>query len=157
MTAIMPCLWFNNRIDEAIDFYLGLFPDAKVTQRVRQDESTPSFTAVIELAGQRFMLLNGSGAGDSRFPFTEATSFVIECRDQAEVDHFWNGFVDNGGAESMCGWCRDKFGLSWQVVPVQLYQTVAGPDREAAGRATAAMMKMKKLIVADLEQAYRGN
>lgn len=157
MTSIMPCLWFNNRIDEAIDFYLALFPSAKVTQRVRRDEHTPSFTAVIELAGQRFMLLNGSGQEESRFPFSEATSFVIECADQAEVDHFWNGFVDNGGAESQCGWCRDKFGLSWQVVPVQLYQTVAGPDLEAAGRATAAMMKMKKLIVADLEAAYRGD
>jgi predicted 3-demethylubiquinone-9 3-methyltransferase (glyoxalase superfamily) len=103
------------------------------------------------------MLLNGSQGGEpTRFPFTEAVSFMIDCADQAEVDYFWNAFVGNGGAESMCGWCKDRFGLSWQVVPKQIFSTVFGADQAGAGRAMQAMLGMKKLIVADLEKAYAG-
>ena len=156
MTAIMPCLWFNNRIDDAIKFYTETFKDAKVVTVTHQDPNGPAFTAIIELAGQKFFLLNGSGAGASQFPFSEAVSFMIECADQAEVDHFWNGFVGNGGEESMCGWCKDQFGLSWQVVPRQIYSTVMGPDQAGSQRATQAMLGMRKLIVADLEKAYAG-
>lgn len=152
MSKIMPCLWFDDRIDEAIAFYTGLFAAAKVHNVVRHAPDRPAFTAVIELAGQKFMLLNGGPV----FPFTEAVSFVIDCADQAEVDHFWNALVADGGAESQCGWCKDKFGLSWQVVPQKLYETVAGPDPAGAGRATQAMMKMKKLDVAELQRAYAG-
>ena len=152
MPKIMPCLWFDDRIDEAIKFYASLFATTKVHELVRHDPNGPAFTAVIELEGQKLMLLNGGPL----FPFTEAVSFVIDCADQAEVDHFWNALVADGGAESQCGWCKDKFGLSWQVVPRQLFETVAGPDQAGAGRATQAMMKMKKLDVAELQRAYAG-
>lgn len=157
MTKITPCLWFNNRIDEAIDFYTTTFPNTVVKQRYSQSPGTPTFTAIIELAGQDFFLLNGSGDSEPMYPFNEAVSFMIECADQAEVDHYWNGFVDNGGAESRCGWCKDKFGVSWQVVPVQLHSTTMGPDKEGSQRAFQAMLGMKKLIVAELEAAYRGD
>lgn len=153
MTKIMPCLWFDNRIDDAIAFYTATFKSAKVIQQVRQAPDQPTFTAVIELDGQRFMLLNG-GPGKE---FTEAVSFMVECDGQDEVDHYWNRFVDNGGEESRCGWCKDQFGLSWQVVPKQMYDTVLGPDKEGAQRAMQAMMGMGKLIVADLQKAYAGN
>ena len=156
MTKITPCLWFNNRIDEAIDFYTGTFNDGKVIELQRQDPNGAAFTATIELAGHRLFLLNGSGHDKSQFPFSEAVSFMIECDGQEEVDHFWNTFVDNGGEESMCGWCKDKFGLSWQVIPKQLYETMGGPDRSGANRAMQAMLGMRKIIVADLQKAYAG-
>jgi predicted 3-demethylubiquinone-9 3-methyltransferase (glyoxalase superfamily) len=156
MPKIVPCLWFDDRIDDAIDFYTSTFPNSELKHVVRQGEGKPAFTALLDLAGNEFFLLNGSGAAGTNRPFTEAVSFMIECADQAEVDHYWNSFVDNGGEESQCGWCRDKFGLSWQVVPRQMYSTTLGPDRAGAQRATQAMLKMRKLIVADLERAYRG-
>lgn len=155
MTSIMPCLWFNDSIDDAIKFYTETF-SGKVHQLVRHAPDKPAFTAVIELAGQKFFLLNGSGAEPSQFPFNWAVSFMIDCADQAEVDYFWNGIVDNGGEESMCGWCKDRFGLYWQVVPKQIFTTTLGPDKAGAKRANEAMMKMKKLIVTDLEKAYAG-
>ena len=153
MTKLMPCLWFDDRIDEAIEFYTTTFKDSKVINRVRNAPDSPTFTAVIELAGQQIFLLNGG----PRFPFTEAVSIMIECDGQAEVDYYWNTFVDNGGEESMCGWCKDKFGFSWQVVPRQMYDTVLGPDKEGASRAMQAMMGMRKLVVAELEKAYAGS
>ena len=152
MTRIMPCLWFDDRIDEAIKFYAETFREAKVHEIQRQAPDAPAFTAVIELAGQKFMLLNGG----PRFPFTEAVSFVIDCDGQEEVDHFWNRLVSEGGEESMCGWCKDRFGLSWQVVPRQLYDTVMGKDPAGAKRATDAMLGMRKLVVTELQQAYAG-
>lgn len=150
MQSIMPCLWFDNRIDEAIEFYTSTFKDAKVLRVVRNAPDQPAFTAVIELQGQKFMLLNGG----PQFHFTEAVSFMIDCDGQEEVDYYWNRFVADGGQESMCGWCKDKFGLSWQVVPKQIYETVMGPDRSGSNRAMQAMMRMKKLVVADLQKAY---
>lgn len=152
MTSIMPCLWFDNRIDEAIEFYTTTFKSAKVLDVKRQDPKGPAFTAVIELEGHKFLLLNGG----PEFKFTEAVSFMIDCADQAEVDYFWNRLTADGGAESQCGWCKDKFGLSWQVVPKQIYETVFGPDPAGAQRAMQAMLKMGKLVVADLEKAYDG-
>jgi predicted 3-demethylubiquinone-9 3-methyltransferase (glyoxalase superfamily) len=152
MNKIMPCLWFDDRIDEAIDFYTSTFRSAKVHQIVRRAPDQPAFTAVIELEGHRFMLLNGG----PQFHFTEAVSFMIDCQDQAEVDCFWDTLTANGGEESMCGWCRDKFGLSWQVAPKQIYETVLGPDKAGAERAMQAMMGMRKLVVADLQKAYAG-
>lgn len=152
MTSIMPCLWFDNRIDEAIEFYTTTFKSAKVHEVTHQDPKGPAFTAVIELEGHKFMLLNGG----PEFKFTEAVSFMIDCADQAEVDYFWNRFTADGGAESQCGWCKDKFGLSWQVVPKQIYETVMGKDPAGSQRAMQAMLKMGKLIVADLQKAYDG-
>lgn len=157
MTKITPCLWFNNSIDDAIEFYTGTFKDGKVIDVQRQDPDGAAFTATIELAGHRFFLLNGSGQDKSQFPFSEAVSFMIECDGQEEVDYFWNTFVDNGGEESMCGWCKDRFGLSWQVVPKQVFETVFGKDPSGAGRAMQAMLQMRKLDVAALEKAYAGN
>ena len=152
MTKIMPCLWFDDRIDDAIKFYTETFKSAKVHDIKRQSPNGPAFTAVIELEGQKFMLLNGG----PDFKFTEAVSFTIDCQDQAEVDYFWNRFVSDGGEESMCGWCKDKFGLSWQVVPKQVFETVFGQDKVGANRAMQAMMQMRKLDVAELEKAYAG-
>jgi predicted 3-demethylubiquinone-9 3-methyltransferase (glyoxalase superfamily) len=152
MTKIMPCLWFDDRIDDAITFYTETFKSAKVHEVVRQDPKGPAFTAVIELEGQKFMLLNGG----PQFKFTEAVSFMVECADQAEVDYFWNKFVGQGGEESMCGWCKDHFGLSWQVVPKQLFETVNGKDKAGANRAMQAMLQMRKLDVAELQKAYAG-
>ncbi|MGV8832027.1 MAG: VOC family protein [Devosia sp.] len=152
MTKIMPCLWFDNRIDEAIDFYTDTFASAQILNRVRQNEHTPTAIAEIELEGHRFMLLNGG----PQFTFSEAVSFVINCADQAEVDYFWDALTSQGGSENQCGWCKDRFGLSWQVVPKQIYDTVAGPDPAGAQRATEAMFKMTRLVVADLERAYAG-
>jgi predicted 3-demethylubiquinone-9 3-methyltransferase (glyoxalase superfamily) len=154
MSKIMPCLWFDNRIDEAITFYTETFKSAKVHDIKRQTPDGPAFTAVIELEGQKFMLLNGS---PTQFPFTEAVSFTIDCQDQAEVDYFWNKFVSDGGEESLCGWCKDRFGLSWQVVPKQIFDTVFGKDQAGANRAMQAMLQMRKLDVAKLEKAYAGN
>lgn len=152
MTKIMPCLWFDDRIDDAITFYTETFKSAKVHEVVRQNPNGPAFTAVIELEGHKFMLLNGG----PQFKFTEAVSFMIDCADQAEVDYFWNTFVGNGGEESMCGWCKDKFGLSWQVVPKQIFETVFGPDKVGAKRAMDAMLQMRKLDVPTLQKAYSG-
>ena len=154
MSKIMPCLWFDNRIDDAIRFYTETFKSAKVHDIKRQTPDGPAFTAVIELEGQKFMLLNGS---PTQFPFTEAVSFTIDCQDQAEVDYFWSRFVSEGGEESMCGWCKDRFGLSWQVVPKQIFDTVFGKDPAGANRAMQAMLQMRKLDVAKLEKAYAGN
>ncbi|WP_332687459.1 VOC family protein [Devosia sp.] len=152
MTKIMPCLWFDDRIDDAIKFYTETFKSAKVHDVVRQAPDKPAFTAVIELEGHKFMLLNGG----PQFKFNEAVSFMIDCADQKEVDYFWNKLVGGGGEESMCGWCKDRFGLSWQVVPKQIFETVSGPDKAGAKRAMDAMLGMKKLIVADLQKAYAG-
>lgn len=150
MTKIMPCLWFDDRIDEAIEFYTETFKSANVHEVVRHAPDKPAFTAVIELEGHRFMLLNGG----PRFKFNEAVSFVIDCDGQEEVDYFWNKFVGEGGAESMCGWCTDKFGLSWQVVPKQIFETVFGKDPAGAKRAMDAMLQMRKLDVGTLQKAY---
>ena len=152
MSKLMPCLWFDDRIDEAIAFYTTIFKSAKVLDLVRHAPDKPAFTATIELEGHKFLLLNGG----PRFPFTEAVSFVIDCADQAEVDYFWSALVDEGGTESRCGWCKDRFGLSWQVVPRQLAETLGGKDPAGAKRAMDAMLGMTKLIVADLERAYTG-
>ncbi|MCS6759526.1 MAG: VOC family protein [Candidatus Devosia euplotis] len=150
MTKLMSCLWFDDRIDDPIAFYTATFKNAHALQVAHHAPDKPAFTAVIELEGHRFMLFNGGPV----FAFTEAVSFVIDCADQAEVDYFWNAFVDGGGQKSQCGWCKDRFGLSWKVVPKQLYDTIAGGNPAGAKRATDATMDMKKLIVADLQKAY---
>jgi predicted 3-demethylubiquinone-9 3-methyltransferase (glyoxalase superfamily) len=152
MTDIMPCLWFDNRIDDAIEFYTSTFKSAKVHEVKRQDPKGPVFTAIIELEGHKFMLLNGGPT----FKFTEAVSFMINVDGQDEVDYFWDRLTADGGEESQCGWCKDKFGLSWQVVPKQIYETVLGKDPAGSQRAMQVMMKMGKLIVADLQKAYAG-
>ncbi|RUT35127.1 VOC family protein [Arsenicitalea aurantiaca] len=157
MSKITPFLWFNDQLEEAMDFYTGLFPDGRILKIVRHGKNGmgpegSAFTAEFELAGQRFSGINGG----PHFNFNEAVSFVIDCADQAEVDRYWEALTGNGGAESQCGWCKDRFGVSWQVVPRQLHATINGPDAEGAARATQAMLKMRKIDVASLERAYAG-
>lgn len=152
MPKIMPCLWIDDRIEEMVNFYVALFKDAEV-HRVDKYPDGRVLTMTFRLRDQEFMALNGGPL----FPFTEAVSFTVDCEDQAEVDYFWNAMTADGGQESNCAWLKDKFGLSWQIVPKALPRLLGGADREGAGRAMQAMMKMRKIIVADLEKAYAGN
>lgn len=156
MTTITPYLWFDDNAEEAIEFYSGVFSDAKVIELARYPEGAPQagqlMNAVIELAGQRLILLNG-GPGK---PFTEAISLLVSVETQDEVDHYWNGLLAGGGEESMCAWLRDKYGLSWQIVPTALMRLLSNPDPAVAGRVMQAMFQMRKIVIADLETAYAG-
>ena len=144
-TTITPFLWFNTSVTEPIAFYKAIFPDVKV-------EMESDFIGVFELQGQRFYGLNGG----PQFKFTEAVSFFISVDTQEEVDHYWTRLIAGGGEESMCGWLKDKYGLSWQVIPRKLMEYQGSPDRAAAERANQAMLKMHKIIIADLDKAYAG-
>ncbi|MGZ3931598.1 MAG: VOC family protein [Bacteroidia bacterium] len=140
---ITPFLWYDNRAEEAATFYTGIFPNSNVIQ------VTP-MVVTFSLDGQRLMAINGG----PMFKFTEAVSFLVDCADQKEVDYFWDKLIADGGSESRCGWLKDKFDLSWQIVPKQLMELMSSPDKEAAGRAMQAMMGMKKIVIADLEKAF---
>jgi predicted 3-demethylubiquinone-9 3-methyltransferase (glyoxalase superfamily) len=157
MPKITPSLWFDNNLEEAMTFYESIFPGTRILGTTRfveggMGEPGTVMTGDFELLGQRFNAINGG----PYYKINEAISFIIECEDQAEVDHYWEKLPANGGQEIQCGWVRDKFGVTWQIVPKALYQTVTGKDPEGAKRATQAMLKMKKLVIADLEKAYRG-
>ena len=145
MTSITPFLWFDNNVPEAVAFYKSVFPNAKV-------ETVNDFMATFELEGQRFNALNGG----PKYKFNEAISFFISVESQEEVDYFWNRLIVDGGEELKCGWLKDKFGLSWQVVPTALGRYLSDPDRKKADRAMQAMMKMRKIVIADLDKAYAG-
>ena len=144
-TTITPFLWLDNRVPEAVDFYTSVFPYAKV-------EMKSDFFAVFEIQGQRFYALNGV----PKFKFNESISFFISVDTQDEVDYYWDKLISGGGEPSMCGWLKDKFGLSWQVIPRKLMELQASPDRAAAERSQNAMLKMRKIVIADLEAAYAG-
>jgi predicted 3-demethylubiquinone-9 3-methyltransferase (glyoxalase superfamily) len=143
MQKVTPFLWFDGNLEEAVNFYTTVFPNAHV---VSKNPATATF--VIE--GQEFMALNGG----PRFKFSEAVWFFIHCETQAEIDYFWEHLTD-GGVESQCGWLKDKFGLSWQVVPTLLGQYLGGPDRARAQRVMQAMLTMTKFDIAALEAAYK--
>jgi predicted 3-demethylubiquinone-9 3-methyltransferase (glyoxalase superfamily) len=143
--SITPFLWFDNKVPEAVTFYQSVFPDAKV-------EVVNDTMATFELLGQRFHALNGG----PQYKFTEATSFFISVETQEEVDYFWDKLIADGGEESRCGWLKDQFGLSWQVVPTVLQRYMSAPDRDAANRAIQAMLGMNKIIIADLDKAFAG-
>src|SRR5205814_9204313 len=145
MSSITPFLWFDNNVPEAVAFYKSVFPNAKV-------ETVNDFMATFELEGQRFNALNGGPT----YKFNEAVSFFISVETQEEVDYFWNKLTADGGEESRCGWLKDKFGLSWQVVPKALGRYLSDPDRQKADRAMQAMMKMRKIVIADLDKAFAG-
>lgn len=145
MTSITPFLWFANNVPEAVAFYKAVFPNAKV-------ETVSDFMAVFELEGQRFHALNGG----PQYRFTEAVSFFISVETQAEVDYFWSRLTADGGEESRCGWLKDKFGLSWQVIPSALGRYLGDSDRTRANRVMQAMMEMRKIVIADLDRAYAG-
>ena len=168
MKKITPFLWFDKQAEQAMNFYVDTFNGAPYKQqesrivnitRYEKGSSAPGADALVgkviagvfELAGQRFMALDGGPI----FTFTEATSFFIECEDQKEVDYFWNKLSAVPEAEQ-CGWLKDKFGLSWQIVPKQLYDYIGGPDPLKAQRGMQAMLKMHKLVIADLKKAYEG-
>ena len=158
MDKIVPCLWFDGAAEEAARFYTSLVPDSRIDSIVRSPADNPSTrkgdVLVVEftLGGRRFSGLNGG----PDFPFTEAVSLAIRCRDQAEVDRIWSAILENGGSEVACGWIKDRWGLSWQIVPEAMYEFLASEDRDAAERAMQCMMNMVKLDVAELQRAYDG-
>jgi predicted 3-demethylubiquinone-9 3-methyltransferase (glyoxalase superfamily) len=145
MTSITPFLWFDNNVPQAVAFYTSVFPNTKV-------ENVNDFMATFELEGQRFNALNGG----PKYRFNEAVSFFISVESQEQVDYFWNRLTADGGQEGNCGWLKDKFGLSWQVVPTALGRLLGDADRNKANRAMQAMLKMHKIIIADLEAAFAG-
>jgi predicted 3-demethylubiquinone-9 3-methyltransferase (glyoxalase superfamily) len=155
---ITPCLWFDGKAEEAAKFYASLFPDSKIDKVFRSPSETPSgpegmvLTVEFTIGGQKFIGLNGG----PEFKFNESVSFVIDCKDQAEVDKYWNALIANGGEESYCGWLKDRFGLSWQVTPRQLNEYLESSDRDAAKRAMDAMLKMRKIDVETLREAFEG-
>jgi predicted 3-demethylubiquinone-9 3-methyltransferase (glyoxalase superfamily) len=153
MQKITPCLWFDNQAEDAIGFYQSVFPDLEILDIRRYPEGTPGLagkvvTAHFRMAGQEFIALNGGPL----FRFTEAVSFSIDCNSQEEVDYYWDRLTE-GGEESMCGWLKDKYGLSWQVVPSDLGNLIYHSDPEKAQKAIRAMMQMRKLDMAALEKA----
>lgn len=155
MPVITPCLWFeNNTLEEAAEFYVSVFPNSSVGELHRYTEAGPGTPGDVVygtfvLDGQRFLAINGSPQ-----PFSEAVSFEVLCADQDEVDHYWDTLTD-GGEESQCGWLKDRFGVSWQIVPKRLYELVEHADPAVAAAATAAMLTMRKIVVAELEAAAR--
>jgi len=154
MTTLTPCLWFDTQAEEAANFYLSVFPRSRITGITHYGEAGPRpadmvLTVEFELDGHPFTALNG-GPG---FRFTPAVSFRIDCADQAEVDRYWDALTADGGQEGRCGWLEDRYGLSWQVVPRRLVELLADPDPGRAQRAMAAMMPMRRIVIADLEVA----
>ncbi|MDQ2965795.1 MAG: VOC family protein [Chloroflexota bacterium] len=158
MTKIAPCLWFDGQAEEAAKLYTSLLPDSRIDKVNRSPADTPSgpegsvLTVDFTLAGQHFIGLNGG----PDFKFNEAISFSIDCEDQAEIDRYWDALIAGGGEPSQCGWLKDRFGVSWQVIPKQLPQLIGGPDREGAKRAMEALLDMTKLDLAKLREAYEG-
>ena len=153
MQKITPCLWFDTEGEEAATFYTSVFPNARIVEVARYGSAGPRtegtvMTVSFELDGQRFIALNGG----PDFTFNEAISLEVTCKDQEEVDHFWNA-LSEGGEEGPCGWLKDRYGVSWQVVPRALYELLADPDREKSQRVMEAMLKMGKIEVDALERA----
>jgi predicted 3-demethylubiquinone-9 3-methyltransferase (glyoxalase superfamily) len=151
MKKITPFLWFDTQAEEAMNFYVSVFKNSKVLS-VTPGPDGRAFTVNFELDGQEFIALNAG----PQFKFTEAVSFFVDGKDQAEVDYLWEKLIADGGEESMCGWLKDKFGLSWQIVPSALGRMMNDKDPEKAGRVTQAMLKMRKIDVKALEDAYEG-
>jgi predicted 3-demethylubiquinone-9 3-methyltransferase (glyoxalase superfamily) len=153
MTKITPCLWFDTEGEDAANFYVSIFPNSKITEISRYGEAGPRdagtvMTVEFELDGKPFVALNGG----PEFKFNEAVSFQVDCADQDEVDTYWEK-LGEGGEEGPCGWLKDRFGLSWQIVPRALPELLAGPDEEKAQRVMAAMLEMGKIDIEALERA----
>ncbi|MBL1097495.1 VOC family protein [Streptomyces coffeae] len=151
------CLWFDGQAEEAAQFYISVFKNSRIGRVSRYTEAGPGpagsvLTVDFEANGQKFVALNGG----PEFTFNEAISFQIHCADQDEVDYYWNKLTEGGGQEVACGWVRDKFGVSWQVVPSVLLDLVTDEDPQKAKRATEAMLSMKKLDIAALKKAHAG-
>ncbi len=151
---ITPFFWYDNQAEEAMNFYVSIFKNSRVLGVTRYGKSGPGpegsvLTAAFELEGQKFTALNGG----PRFKFNESVSFVVNCETQEEIDYFWEKLSSDGGQESQCGWLKDKFGLSWQVVPTILPELISSKDPKKSERVMQAIMQMKKLDLAKLKQA----
>src|ERR671935_556554 len=166
MPKVTPMLWYDKEAEEAAEHYVSVFSkrpgskrgESKILNVARYGEAGPGPAGTVmvvsfQLDGQEFQALNG---GKQPFSFSEAISFVVNCEDQQEVDYFWNAFVQAGGEEGPCGWLKDRYGLSWQVVPKGMEEMFNSPDQEAAQRAIKAMLQMKKLDLKELERAFAG-
>jgi predicted 3-demethylubiquinone-9 3-methyltransferase (glyoxalase superfamily) len=159
---ITPNLWFDDQAEEAAEFYVSVFPDSAIARVSRYGKegfdihhrpAGSAMTVAFRIAGMDFVALNGGPV----FTFNEAVSFIIDCADQDEVDHYWDRLGEGGDpAAQRCGWLKDRYGVSWQIVPSVLAELMGGPDPAASERVTAAFLQMKKLVILDLEKAYRG-
>ncbi|CDN56746.1 3-demethylubiquinone-9 3-methyltransferase domain protein [Neorhizobium galegae bv. officinalis bv. officinalis str. HAMBI 1141] len=148
---IYPHLWFNGQAEEAMEFYRSVFKDSRLLART--ELPNPELSVVrFELGGLQIAALNAN----SRVPYNEAFSFLVETGDQEETDYYWNALIADGGKEQPCGWLTDKFGVYWQVTPAILLKMIADADKDKAERVMQAMYRMKKIIIADLERAYQG-
>jgi predicted 3-demethylubiquinone-9 3-methyltransferase (glyoxalase superfamily) len=160
MQKIIPHLWFDRNAEEAMKFYVSLFKDSKIISIHRYPEGMDDphmkgmegkvIHGVFELNGQRFMAIDGG----PMFKFTEAVAMYVDCKDQEEVDYFWEKLTAGGGQESMCGWLKDKYGLSWQIIPSALGELMSGPDPAKSQRVMQAMLQMKKIDIKTLKKAY---
>jgi len=155
MQKITPFLWFDHQAEEAAKFYVSLFKNSNILNIARYGKGAPVpkgtvMTVDFVLEGERFIALNGG----PMFKFTEAVSFLVNCESQDEVDMLWRKLTSNGGAEGQCGWLKDKYGPSWQIIPTALGQMLSDPDPEKAQKVMSAMLKMKKIDVETLRQAY---
>lgn len=151
MKKITPFLWFDDNGEEAMKFYTSIFKNSNIVEMHKLPDGK-MMTGTFNLDGQDFMALNAG----PQFKFNEAISMFVSCEDQAEVDEYWSKLTADGGEESQCGWLKDKFGLSWQIIPKQLGELMGDPDPEKSQRVMQAMLKMRKIIVADLQNAYDG-
>ena len=155
MQKIVTFLWFDEKAEEAVNFYTSLFKDSKIVKTMRYGEAGPGpagsvITVDFQLNGQDFVALNGG----PQFKFTEAISLLVNCEDQEEVDDLWQKLTADGGEESQCGWLKDKYGLSWQIVPTILNEMLSDPDPAKSGRAMQAMLQMQKIDIPTLKRAY---
>jgi predicted 3-demethylubiquinone-9 3-methyltransferase (glyoxalase superfamily) len=155
MDPITPCLWFDHELEEAVAFYTSVFPDSEVGHLTRYPEDGPGEPGTVmagefTLRGTPFRAING---GPELAGFHESVSFSVTCEDQAEVDHFWEALAADGGETRVCGWLQDRFGLSWQIVPRRFFELAADPDPARAAAATEAMLRMTRIVVAELEAA----
>jgi predicted 3-demethylubiquinone-9 3-methyltransferase (glyoxalase superfamily) len=156
MQKITPCLWFDTEGEEAAEFYTSIFPNSRIVEVTRYGSAGPRaegsvMTVSFELDGQRFIALNGG----PDFTFNEAISLEVDCDSQDEVDSYWNALTE-GGEEGPCGWLKDRYGVSWQIVPKVLTQLISDPDQEKGQRVMAAMLQMRKIEIAELEKAAAG-
>jgi predicted 3-demethylubiquinone-9 3-methyltransferase (glyoxalase superfamily) len=161
MQKITPFLWFDNNAEEAVNFYVSIFKNSKVGKVTRYDEASAKaagrpegsvMTMEFQLEGQNFVAINAG----PHFKFTEAISFVVDCGSQEEVDYFWEKLTADGGQESQCAWLKDKYGLSWQIVPTVLIEMLQDKDPQKSDRVMKAMLQMKKIDIATLKRAYEG-
>jgi len=157
MPSIVPNLWFDSQALDAAEYYVAIFPNSSIRAVAHYTDAGPGpagtvLTVDFELDGHRFTAINGG----PQFTFDEAVSFLIECEDQAEIDRYWDTFIGDGGTESQCGWLKDRYGLSWQVVPKGMEEMFSDPDTERVNRAMAAMLTMVKIDIAALQAAADG-